>query len=142
MTGPLDGIRVIEACGPIGHYAGRLLADLGADVIKVEPPEGDPARQHPPLLDGVPALEGSLPFLLLNANKRSVRLDLGSAEDRQHFLSLVAGADVLIDDWRPSEQSALRLDDQVLGNTRPFVLGTLIDQVPIGALFGHDLDHQ
>src|SRR5688500_10424482 len=106
MTGPLDGIRVIEACGPIGHYAGRLLADLGADVIKVEPPEGDPARLHPPFLEGVAAPEASLSFLLLNANKRSVRLDLADAEERARFVALVGTADVLIDDWRPSEQAA------------------------------------
>ena len=122
MTGPLDGIRVIEACGPIGHYAGRLLADLGADVIKVEPPEGDPARQHPPFLDGVPVPEGSLPFLLLNANKRSVRLDLHATADRERFLALVASADVLIDDWRSSEQAALHLRDEVLESANPSLI--------------------
>ncbi len=122
MTGALDGIRVIEACGPIGHYAGRLLADLGADVIKVEPPEGDPARKHPPFLAGVEAPEGSLPFLLLNANKRSVRLDLANSEDRERFLALLATADVLIDDWQANDQAALGLEDGVLEAANPTLI--------------------
>ena len=126
MTPPLDGIRVIEACGPIGHYAGRLLADLGADVIKVEPPEGDPARRHPPFLDGVPATEASLPFILLNANKRSVRLDLSSGGDRERFLALLATADVLIDDWLPSEQVALGLADDALEAVNPSLIRATI----------------
>ena len=114
MPGPLDGVRVLEVCGPIGHYAGRLLADLGADVIKIEPPAGDPGRAYPPLLEGVPAIEASLPFILLNANKRGVTLDLAAATGRDEFLRLLASADVLIDDWRPSEQAHLRLTDDVL----------------------------
>ena len=122
MPGPLDGIRVVEACGPIGHYAGRLLADLGADVIKVEPPEGDPARSHPPLLEGAPPLEGSLPFLLLNANKRGIVLDLATSEGRARFLELVASADVLIDSLQPAQQRALDLTDAALEVANPSLI--------------------
>ncbi|MFN8640006.1 MAG: CoA transferase [Dehalococcoidia bacterium] len=110
MPAPLEGIRVIEVCGPIGHYAGRLLADLGADVVKVEPPQGDPGRQYPPFLQGVPRLEASLPFLLANANKRGVTLDLETEDGRTRLLHFIRDADVLIDDWQPHDLARMGLD--------------------------------
>ncbi|MCC6238267.1 MAG: CoA transferase [Dehalococcoidia bacterium] len=122
MPAPLEGVRVIEACGPIGHYAGRLLADLGADVVKVEPPSGDPGRGHPPFLDGAPHLEGSLPFLLLNANKRGVTLDLETEAGRGRFLELIAGADVLIDDWQPHDLARLGLDGGRIEEAAPTLI--------------------
>ena len=67
MAAALDDLRVLDLSGPIGHYAGRLLADLGADVIKVEPPGGDAARTYAPYLPDVDAPENGLQFLLLNA---------------------------------------------------------------------------
>ena len=119
MAGALDDLRVIDASGPIGHYAGRLLADLGADVIKVEPPEGDPARLYPPFLPDVAPPEDGLEFLLLNANKRGVTIDLTRPEGRDVFLRLLATADVLIESWRPQELRALDLTADVLGEARP-----------------------
>ena len=112
-------VRVVEACGPIGHYAGRLLADLGADVIKVEPPTGDPARQYAPYLPGVDAPENGLQFLLLNANKRGVSLDLTGERGRALFLRLVASADVLLDSWQPRESAALGLAEADLLAAKP-----------------------
>lgn len=117
--GPLSDIRVVEACGPIGHYAGRLLADLGADVVKVEPPEGDPARYYPPFLPGVPEPEGSLQFLLLNANKRGAVLDLDADAGLVAFLRLVASADVLLDSWQPADFARLGLTEARLLEARP-----------------------
>ncbi len=119
MATALEGIRVIEVCGPIGHYAGRLLADLGADVIKVEPPSGDPARRYPPFLEDVASPEASLPFILLNADKRSVTLDLESGEGRASLLDLVHSTDILIDDWQARDQSRLNLTDEVLEGANP-----------------------
>jgi len=119
MPGALDDLRVIDATGPIGHYAGRLLADLGADVIKVEPLAGDPARLWPPFLPDAPAPEGGLLFLLLNANKRGVRLDLSDERSREAFLRLVGTADVLIESWSPGEADGLHLTDEVLREARP-----------------------
>jgi crotonobetainyl-CoA:carnitine CoA-transferase CaiB-like acyl-CoA transferase len=117
--GVLDDIRVIEVCGPIGHYAGRLLADLGADVIKVEPIEGDEARRWPPFLPGVEAPENALQFILLNANKRSVRLDLATQRGRDLFLRLLGSAAVLLDSWQPHESAALGLTEDVLLEAKP-----------------------
>ena len=79
----LAGRRVLELAGPSGAYCGKLFADLGADVIKVEPPGGDPARWIPPFWGDLPHPERSLPFLYLNANKRSLELDLASAAGRE-----------------------------------------------------------
>ena len=101
MSAPLDDLRVVEVSGPIGHYAGRLLADLGADVIKVEPPEGDSVRHWGPFLAGVDAPEDGLAFLLLNANKRGIRLDLSASDGREQLSRLVGTADVLIESWQP-----------------------------------------
>ncbi len=103
VTGPLADLSVIEVSGPIGQYTGRLLADLGADVIKVEPPEGDPVRRWDPFLPTVDAPENSLDFLLLNANKRGICLDLSASDGREGLSRLVAAADILIESWRPGE---------------------------------------
>ena len=126
MAGALDDLRVIDASGPIGHYAGRLLADLGADVIKLEPPGGDPARAYAPYLPDVEAPENGLQFLLLNANKRGVTLDLEQDEGRELFLQLLGSADVLLESWRPQEARALGLGEDVLSAARPDLVHTSI----------------
>ena len=126
MPGPLDDVRVVEACGLIGHYAGCLLANLGADVVKVEPPEGDVGRSQPPFLPGVPAIESSLPFLLHNANKRGVSLDLATAEGQRAFLELLAGADVLLESWTEREQRALGIGDGEIEAPAPALVRTSI----------------
>ena len=119
MAGALDDIRVLDVAGPIGHYAGRMLADLGADVIKVEPPGGDAARGYPPFLPDVETPENGLEFLLLNANKRGVTVDLARAEGRDLFLRLVTTSDVVIESWRPQEAEALQLTGETLLKARP-----------------------
>ena len=91
-TAPLRGVRVVDTTDDSANFAGRLLADLGADVILVEPPGGSPARALPPLVDG-----DSLSFSLRNANKRSVVLATDTAEGQQRLLDLLARADVWID---------------------------------------------
>src|SRR5438046_10193479 len=97
LAPPLAGIRVLELANYMaGPYCGMLLGDLGADVIKVENPQGgDYARGNPPFRDG----DGA-GFLLLNRNKRSLALDLKSARGLALFLDLVRTADVLIENFR------------------------------------------
>lgn len=93
---PLTGLRIVDLTeGPAAQTA-RILADLGADVLVVEPPDGSPSRREAPLIDSQ-----SLPFALRNANKRSVILDGGKERDRQRFFELAAGADILIDSGIP-----------------------------------------
>ena len=101
-AGPLSHVRVVELTDIRGAFAGRMLADLGADVLKVEPPSGDPARLRPPFAGDAPAADRSLPFLYRNANKRGVALDLHDTDGWHGFLQLCGGADVLIENLGPA----------------------------------------
>jgi formyl-CoA transferase len=101
VSGPLQGIRVLEATTSwAGPMCGCLLADLGADVIKVEAVDGEVARKLPPYLTGE---SGRISFLhaTVNRNKRSLTLDLRRDEGRQIFLKLAARVDVIIQNFRP-----------------------------------------
>lgn len=109
-TLPLDGVTVVEAAGFIsGPFATMMLADLGADVVKVEPPRGDPLRRF-----GRPAQSMSAPFLNTNRNKRSLALDLKSGDGRGALLALLAQADVFVCNWRPAVAQRLGLADEVV----------------------------
>src|SRR5947208_899343 len=101
MPGPLAHLSVVDLTDLRGALAGRLLADLGADVVKVEPPGADPDRLRPPFVGGVPGKDRSLPFLYRNANKRGVMLDLHDAGGWRRFLGLCEGADILIENLGP-----------------------------------------
>src|SRR5436853_574761 len=101
MPAPLVHLRVVDLTDLRGALAGRLLADLGADVVKVEPPRGDPGRLVPPFAGGVTAPDRSLPFLYRNANKRGAVLDLHDAGGWRRFCELCERADVLIENLGP-----------------------------------------
>ncbi len=108
--GALRDLTVIE-CGNTGAaaYAAKLMADLGADVIKVEPPEGDPARAMGPFPGHIPHREKSGTFLYLNTNKRGVTLDIAKPHDRDLLDRLLAKADVFVHDFEPKQAEALGL---------------------------------
>ena len=98
----LEDVRVLEFTTDIsGAYCGKLLGDFGAEVIKVEPPKGDPARYAGPFPGNTPHPEKSSLFLYLNTSKKGVVLDLNKGEDLERFKTLVQWADVLIDDHPP-----------------------------------------
>jgi len=106
---PLEGIRVLEFGVFIaGPFCGTLLADMGADVIKIEPPEGDMARAMPPILSG-----HSATFVGLNRNKRSLVLDLKRPEAQEAIRRLVQKSDVVLENYRPGvlEKFGLGADD-------------------------------
>jgi len=111
----LEGVRVLEYCGTnSGPYCTRLMADLGAEVIHMEPPTtGDEARRSPPFPKDVPHQEKSGLFLFLNANKLGITLDPRLPQGRKLFEQLVKDVDVLVEDWPPSqmEQLGLGYDD-------------------------------
>ena len=108
--GPLAGIRVIELCGPLGQLAGKLLADMGADVIKVEPPEGSSARSIGPFVKDIPGPNRSLNFWYHNTNKRSVVLDFErDAADRARLRALIDTSDILLEDMAPGTMASLGL---------------------------------
>ncbi len=94
MSGPLTGLTVVELCDELGEWAGKLVADMGATVIKVEPPGGVRTRGYEPFVEDVPGPARSLWFWHYNTNKQSVVLDLNDAPDRAALVALLAGADV------------------------------------------------
>ncbi|HEU4339968.1 MAG TPA: CoA transferase [Candidatus Binatia bacterium] len=108
----LLGLRVLDLTGRNGGYCGRLLANLGADVVLIEPPEGDPMRREGPFKNNAAHPEGSLSFASRHTNKRSIVLDLESAHDRQTLSRLSAGADVMIEDKAAGylDERGLRFD--------------------------------
>ncbi|MGD9893292.1 MAG: CaiB/BaiF CoA transferase family protein [Dehalococcoidia bacterium] len=133
FAGALYGVRIIETgAGVAAAYCGFLLAGLGADVLKVEPLSGDPARLDGPFSADLPDPECSGRFLHLNRGKRSVALDLASEPDRSWFLSLVATSDVLLDDHSPATQADLGLDDTTIRAAQPSLILTRI------SLFGEN----
>ncbi len=105
--GALDGVRILDLTSEMGWYCGKLLADLGADVIKVEPVGGDPSRGRAPFWQGIPGRETSLCFWYFNANKRSVTLDLGQFDGRWLLGELVNTADIVIESWTGAERAEL-----------------------------------
>jgi formyl-CoA transferase len=112
---PLEGVRVVEFCQVLaGPFAGCLLADMGADVIKVESPEGDLMRQWPPILDGY-----SQYFASVNRNKRSVVLDLKQDTGKAAARKLALSADILLENFRPGVMAKFGLDYASLAAENP-----------------------
>src|SRR6204780_2619155 len=93
--GPLSGLRILELADEKGQFCGKLLADLGADVIKIEPPGGEPNRHIGPFLDDIPHPERSLSFWYYNTSKRGITLNLNTADGRALFSRLGSGSDVI-----------------------------------------------
>src|SRR5579872_2446901 len=114
----LTGVRVIELASERIAFAGKLLADMGADVILVEPPGGDPARNYPPFLEDQPGPERSLWWWHYHTSKRGVVVDLESAEGRAQFKALAASADILLESEPDGRLAALGLDYQDLRQAR------------------------
>jgi crotonobetainyl-CoA:carnitine CoA-transferase CaiB-like acyl-CoA transferase len=125
MAGPMEGIRVVElGVWVAGPAAGGILADWGADVVKIEPPTGDPARMFGRMLgleDGA-----SPPFDMDNRGKRSVVLDLRTEEDQGLALELLDGADVFITNVRPGALRRIGLDFETVADLNPRLVYGLI----------------
>ena len=124
--GPLADIRVLDLAGEIGQYCTKLLADLGADVIKIEPPEGDPVRELPPFYHDEPGPEHSLYWWHLNTNKRSLTLRLESPEGQDVLRKLAATADVIVETFEPGYLGGLGLGYEGLSATKPDIILTSI----------------
>jgi crotonobetainyl-CoA:carnitine CoA-transferase CaiB-like acyl-CoA transferase len=96
----LEPYRVLDLTGPLGFLCGKILGDLGAEVVKIEPPEGDPARGQPPLVHG-PRGSHSSYWLANNANKKGITLDLQNRAGKDLFLRLIAKADFVLESFPP-----------------------------------------
>jgi crotonobetainyl-CoA:carnitine CoA-transferase CaiB-like acyl-CoA transferase len=119
-TGPYAGLRILELGAlPAASYCARLFADFGADVLKIEPPDGDPTRESAPLLDEGDAGLRSGWFAYLNFGKRSRVIDAASPADRAHLQSLLAQADVVVDALTPADRAALGVDHDALRQAHP-----------------------
>jgi crotonobetainyl-CoA:carnitine CoA-transferase CaiB-like acyl-CoA transferase len=116
---PLDTLSVIELADQQAEWAGKLLADMGADVIKVEPPEGAATRRVGPFVGDVPDPERSLFFWHYNTSKRSVTLNLATREGRALWLQLAGRADAVIETTVPGTLDALGIGYEALATANP-----------------------
>jgi crotonobetainyl-CoA:carnitine CoA-transferase CaiB-like acyl-CoA transferase len=125
MAGPLEGVRVVElGVWVAGPAAGGILADWGADVVKIEPPAGDPARTFGRMLgieDG-----SSPPFEMDNRGKRSIVLDVTTEDGRSRARQLLSGADVFLTNVRPSALARVGLDFETVASDNPALIYGLI----------------
>ena len=126
--GLLEGVRVLDL-GPeiAAPFSARLLADYGADVVKIEPPgEGDTARRMGPFAGDQPHPERSIPFLYLNTNKRGVTLDISCDSGQEVWSKLLKGADVVVHGFSPEYAESLGLDYDSLASINPGLVVTSI----------------
>lgn len=117
--GPLADVRALDLAGESGVFAGRLLAELGADVIRVEPPGGDAVRARGPFVDGQPGVERSLYHQHFNAQKRGITLNIHDPRGSDLLRRLVRRCDVLIETGAPGELDALGLGSATLRGEQP-----------------------
>ena len=132
----LDGLRVVEFCDELGSYCGKLLADLGAEVIKVEPPGGGFERRTPPFFKGGQAgPDTAIGFWVHNTSKKSVVLDLETAAGQAAARALALSAHVLLEDNTPGWMAARGLGYEQLRRERPQLVYTSVTG------FGQDGPH-
>ena len=115
----LDGVRVLDLCEEPGFFAGKILAELGADVVHVEPPGGDRAARRGPWLGDAADPERSLPWLAQNTSKRGITLSLRAERGRELFRALAARADVVLETARPGSLEELGVGWAQLGPGLP-----------------------
>ena len=119
---PLSGYRVLDLTDDKGYLCGRILAELGADVIKIEPPAGDSGRKTTPFYHNEPDPQKSLYWFAYNADKRGITLNLEATEGRDLFLRLVQKSDVIIESFAPGYLRKLELDYAHLSPKFPCII--------------------
>ena len=137
----LSDVRVLDLTDERGHLAGKILGDMGADVIKIEPPSGDPLRRRGPFAGGVVDPERSLPWLAMNTSKRSVTLDL--RRDAARFVALCERSNVVLESAAPGHMDALGIGYQTLSKRSEKLVYCAITPFgqsgPYAAFRAHDL---
>ena len=127
QVGVLEGVKVLDLSEDIaGSFCGRLLADYGADVLKLEPPGGAALRRMGPFFDDDPHPEKSLFFLVMNLNKKGATLNLETVTGRDILKTLVPQVDVVIETWRPGYLPSIGLGYEVLEQLNPELVMTSI----------------
>ena len=122
----LSGCRVLDLSTPLGHLCGKILADLGADVIKIEPPSGDAGRYREPVYTDDSGTPQSLWWLAYNNNKRGITLDLESKDGQGILARLAKTADILIESHPPGYMDSLGIGFQSLAAQNPRLVYTAI----------------
>lgn len=135
--------RVLDLTGELGWLCGKILADWGADVVKIEPPGGDPGRRRAPLLESG-GQSASAAWLAFNAGKRGIVLDLREERGREQFLRLAEGADVVLESFPPGHLDGLDLSFERLRAANPRLVLTSItpygQRAPAAAAPASDLE--
>jgi len=131
----LSGVRVLDLTDDKGFLCGKILADLGADVIKIEKPGGDVSRLRGPFYHNVPDPEKSLYWFFFNSDKRGVTLDLEESEGRDVFKRLAETTDIVVESFSPGYMDSLGLGYSVLREINPKIIMTSI--TPFGQTGPH-----
>lgn len=121
-SGPLVGLKVLELSSERSAHAGKLFADMGGDVVVVEPPGGDRTRTYEPFAGDQPGPERSLAWWHYNTSKRGIVLDLDDGGDRGRFRDLAAVADILLESEPPGRMAALGLEYASLASANPHLI--------------------
>ncbi|MEE8372890.1 MAG: CoA transferase [Dehalococcoidia bacterium] len=122
----LGDLRVLDLTSPMGVYCTKQLADLGADVIKIEPPGGDPSRAIGPFYHDEPHPEKSLFWFHFNTSKKSITLDIESPDGKELFKTLVKTADIVVETFQPGYMDGLGLGYAALKEVNPGLILTSI----------------
>ncbi len=122
----LGGYRVLDLADEKGLLCGKVLGDMGADVIRIEPPGGDPARNIGPFYKDIPHPEKSLFWFCTNLNKRGITLDIGTADGKEIFRRLVKTADFVVESFKPGYMESLGLGYSELEKLNPRIIMTSI----------------
>ena len=125
-TALLQGYRVLDLTDERGHLCGKVLGDLGADVIKIEPPGGDPTRNNGPFYHDIPDPEKSLYWFFSNLNKRGITLNIETSDGKELFKKLVKKADFVIESFAPGYMESLGLGYEDLQAINPGIIMTSI----------------
>ncbi len=133
----LGGYRVLDLTDEKGHLCGKLLGDLGADVIKIEPPGGDAGRNRGPFYKDIPDPEKSLPWFFTCLNKRGITLNLDTTDGRELFKRLVKTADFVIESFEPGYMDSLGLGYDELERIKPTIVMTSITSFGQSGPYAH-----
>ena len=121
-SGALSGLRILELSGAAGQPCGRVLGDLGADVILVEPSDGTPSRYYEPYASEAKDPERSIYFLHFNANKRSIAIDIETKAGREKLLSILETVDVVIESFDPGYLESINLGFETMKGINPEII--------------------
>jgi len=135
QNGPMEGYRILDLTDERGLLCGSLLGSLGAEVIKIEKPGGDPARNNGPFFRDIADSQKSLSWYAYNVNKKGITLNLESSDGREIFKKLVKSADVVIESFDPGYLASLGLDYSELTKIKPDLIMTSI--TPFGQTGPH-----